>query len=48
MKVTTKRSGYTTYFQDGIGIHTSYTDDGGRVYSPAESLGFDVREALWP
>gem|GEM_PF-1346057 len=36
------------YFQDGMGIHTSYTDDDGAVYSPAESLGFDVREALWP
>lgn len=35
-------------FQDGIGIHMSYTDEGGSVYSPAESLGFDVREALWP
>lgn len=35
-------------FQDGMGIHTSYTDDEGAVYSPAEALGFDVREALWP
>ncbi len=36
------------YFQNGMGIHTSYTDDGGSVYSPAESLGFEVRKALWP